>query len=144
MEKLRAAIIGSGNIGTDLLYKARRSEWIDPVWMVGIDPHSDGLARAAALGLGAAAGGVDGLLPHLPGDGIALAFDATSAYAHKENAAKLGPAGVFLVDLTPAAIGPFCIPPVNLRELIEREVVGQRLTNVNMVSCGGQATVPMV
>ena len=137
--KIKAAIIGSGNIGTDLLYKARRSEWIDPAWMVGVDPASDGLARARSLGIATTADGVDGLLPHLARDGIRIAFDATSAHAHHENARKLAPFGVVMIDLTPAAIGPYCIPPVNLAEH-----VGSRTMNVNMVSCGGQATVPMV
>lgn len=137
--KIRAAIIGSGNIGTDLLYKARRSEWIDPAWMVGVDPASDGLGRARAMGLSTTAEGVDGLLPHVARDGIRIAFDATSAHAHAENARKLAPLGVVMIDLTPAALGPYCIPPVNLAEH-----VGSKETNVNMVSCGGQATVPMV
>jgi acetaldehyde/propanal dehydrogenase len=137
--KINAAIIGSGNIGTDLLFKARRSEWIDPVWVVGIDPASDGLRRARELGVKTTSEGVDGLLPHLGDDGIRIAFDATSAYTHRENAAKLQPRGVLMIDLTPAAIGPYCIPPVNLREHL-----GTSALNVNMVSCGGQATVPIV
>jgi acetaldehyde/propanal dehydrogenase len=137
--KIKAAIVGSGNIGTDLLYKALRSEWIEPVWMVGIDPASEGLARAAQLGIKTTAGGVDGLMPHVVPDGIKLAFDATSAYVHADNARKLQGAGVRMIDLTPAAIGPYCIPPVNLAaHHASREM------NVNMVSCGGQATVPMV
>jgi acetaldehyde/propanal dehydrogenase len=139
MQKLKAAIIGSGNIGTDLLVKARRSPFIEPVWMVGIDPASDGLARARALGLKTTAEGIDGLLPHLEADGVALAFDATSARSHHVHAAALGPRGVVLVDLTPAALGPYCVPPVNLSAHL-----GQRAANVNMVSCGGQATIPMV
>jgi acetaldehyde/propanal dehydrogenase len=137
--KIKAAIVGSGNIGTDLLYKARRSAWIDPVWMVGIDPASEGLARAAALGLATTADGVDGLLPHLAEDAVGIVFDATSAKAHAQNWRKLQETGVLVIDLTPAAIGPFCIPPVNLREHLGR---GHR--NVNMVTCGGQATIPMV
>ena len=137
--KIKAAIIGSGNIGTDLLYKARRSEWIEPAWMVGVDPASDGLARAHKLGIATTAEGVDGLLPHVAKDAVRIVFDATSAHAHHENARKLAPLGVVMIDLTPAAIGPFCIPPVNLAAH-----VGSRETNVNMVSCGGQATVPMV
>ena len=137
--KIRAAILGSGNIGTDLLYKARRSEWIEPAWVAGVDPASDGLARARALGVATTAEGVDGLLPHVARDGVRIVFDATSAHAHRENARKLAPLGVVMIDLTPAAIGPYCIPPVNLSEH-----VGSRATNVNMVSCGGQATVPMV
>ncbi|RMF15688.1 MAG: acetaldehyde dehydrogenase (acetylating) [Candidatus Dadabacteria bacterium] len=138
-EKIRAAIIGSGNIGTDLLYKMKRSELIEPVWMVGIDPESDGLARAAQMGLKTTHEGVDGLVPHIEEDDIRIAFDATSAYVHAENARKVNEKGVLMIDLTPAAIGPYCIPPVNLQQL-----AGQQVMNVNMVTCGGQATVPMV
>lgn len=137
--KIKAAIIGSGNIGTDLLYKALRSDNIEPVWVVGIDPESDGLAKARELGVKTTHEGVDGLLPHVKEDNIQIAFDATSAKAHHVNAKKLGEVGVFMVDLTPAAIGPYCVPPVNLQEQ-----VGQNILNVNMVSCGGQATIPMV
>lgn len=139
MTRIRAAIIGSGNIGTDLLYKARRSTSIEPAWMVGIDPASDGLRRAGELGVKTTARGIDDLLPHLEADGVRLAFDATSAHAHHDNARKLQARGVVVIDLTPAAIGPYCVPPVNLREHI-----GTRERNVNMVSCGGQATIPMV
>ena len=88
--KINAALIGSGNIGTDLLYKALRSQWINPVWMVGIDPDSEGLARARDKGLKTTHAGVDGLLPHIEEDNIQIAFDATSAYVHADNAAKLG------------------------------------------------------
>jgi acetaldehyde/propanal dehydrogenase len=137
--RIKAAIIGSGNIGTDLLYKARRSTFIEPVWMVGIDPASDGLARARDLGLKTTADGVDGLVGAVEGDGVRIAFDATSAKAHIANADKLERRGVVMIDLTPAAIGPYCVPPVNLEEH-----VGSRARNVNMVSCGGQATIPMV
>ncbi len=137
--KIKAAIIGSGNIGTDLLYKARRSQVIDPTWMVGIDAGSDGLARARALGVQTTADGVDGLLAHLGGDGVRLVFDATSAHAHVQNWRRLAEHDVMVVDLTPAAIGPYCIPPVNLTAHLAG---GAR--NVNMVTCGGQATVPMV
>lgn len=139
MKKVRVAILGSGNIGTDLCIKARRSERLEPVWMVGVDPASDGLERARQLGLRTTAAGVEGLLPHLEADGIRIAFDATSAHAHRKNAAALEPRGVLVIDLTPAAIGPYCVPPVNLGEHL-----GKRVTNVNMVSCGGQATIPMV
>ena len=137
--KIKAAIIGSGNIGTDLLYKALRSETIEPVWVVGIDPASDGLAKARELGVKTTHEGISGLLPHIKEDNIQIAFDATSAKAHHVNAKALGDVGVFMVDLTPAAIGPYCVPPVNLKEQ-----VGNRSMNVNMVSCGGQATIPMV
>ena len=137
--KVNAALVGSGNIGTDLLYKALRSVWIRPVWMVGIDAQSEGLAMAREKGVKTTADGIDGLLPHVAADDVRIAFDATSAYVHAENARKLQSRGVVVVDLTPAAIGPYCVPPVNLTEH-----VGKREMNVNMVSCGGQATIPMV
>jgi acetaldehyde/propanal dehydrogenase len=137
--KINAAIIGSGNIGTDLLYKAKRSRLIEPLWMVGIDAASEGLRRAADMGVKTTPQGVDGLVPFLISDRIEIAFDATSAYVHRENSHKLAPHGVLLIDLTPAAVGPLCIPPVNLREHIDKNE-----RNVNMVSCGAQATVPMV
>ncbi|MGQ0619774.1 MAG: acetaldehyde dehydrogenase (acetylating) [Panacagrimonas sp.] len=139
MNKIRCALIGPGNIGTDLLYKLKRSEVLEPVWMVGIDPTSEGLARARAMGLKTTDQGVDGLLPHVTADDIRIAFDSTSAYVHADNSRKLTERGVLMIDLTPAAIGPFCIPPVNLAEQIR---LGS--TNVNMVTCGGQATIPMV
>ena len=136
---INAALIGSGNIGTDLMYKALRSHVVNPKWMVGIDPASEGLVRARDQGLKTTDEGVDGLLPHILEDGIRIAFDATSAYVHAENARKLKEYGVTVIDLTPAAIGPYCIPVVNLREH-----VGTGEPNVNMVTCGGQATIPMV
>ena len=139
MKKLKAVIIGPGNIGTDLLMKMQRSEWIEPVWMVGIDPESDGLKRAREMGIKTTADGVDGLLPHVIEDDIRIAFDATSAYVHAENSRKLNELGVIMIDLTPAAIGPFCVPPVNLRAHAQNLEM-----NVNMVTCGGQATIPMV
>ncbi len=139
MRKIRCAIIGSGNIGTDLIYKIRRSPALEPVWMAGIDPSSEGLARARALGLKVTAEGVDGLLPHVREDDIRIAFDATSAYVHAENSRKLNELGVLMIDLTPAAIGPLCVPPVNLREHARRAAM-----NVNMISCAGQATIPVV
>ena len=138
-QKIKCALIGPGNIGTDLLYKLRRSPVLDPVWMVGIDPTSEGLARARELGLKTTSDGVDGLLPHVLEDGIQIAFDATSAYVHAENSRKLNALGVMMIDLTPAAIGPYCVPPVNLKTH-----VGRKEMNVNMVTCGGQATIPMV
>lgn len=138
-EKLRAVIIGPGNIGTDLLMKMKRSDWIEPVWMVGIDPTSEGLKRAQAMGIKTCATGVDGILDHIVADDIRVAFDATSAYVHAENSRKLNDLGVVMIDLTPAAIGPFCVPPVNLAQHA-REL----RMNVNMVTCGGQATIPMV
>jgi acetaldehyde/propanal dehydrogenase len=114
MEKIKCAVIGPGNIGTDLLIKLQRSAVLEPVWMVGIDPTSDGLKRAREMSLKTTAEGVDGLLAHVKADGVQIAFDATSAYVHAENSRKLNALGVLMIDLTPAAIGPFCIPPVNL------------------------------
>jgi len=139
VKKIKCALIGPGNIGTDLLAKLQRSPVLEPVWMVGIDPESDGLKRARELGIKTTADGVDGLLPHVLADGVQIAFDATSAYVHKANSDKLNALGVLMIDLTPAAIGPFCVPPVNLIEH-----VGKGEMNVNMVTCGGQATIPMV
>ena len=137
--KLRALIIGPGNIGTDLLMKMQRSQWVEPVWMVGIEPASEGLKRAQEMGVKTCATGVDGVLDQIIADDIRVAFDATSAYAHAENSRKLNALGVIMIDLTPAAIGPFCIPPVNLADHAR-----QLEMNVNMVTCGGQATIPMV
>jgi len=139
MKKIRCALIGSGNIGTDLIYKIQRSPVLEPVWMVGIDPESEGLARAREMGLKTTAAGVDGLLPYVLDDNIQIAFDATSAYVHAENSRKLNELGVMMIDLTPAAIGPLCVPPVNLREHAEKVEM-----NVNMISCAGQATIPIV
>jgi len=137
VNKIKCALIGSGNIGTDLMYKLKRSPVLEPVWMIGIDPESEGLSRARDMGLKTTADGVDGVLPHLAADGVQIAFDATSAYVHKENSDKMNAHGVFMVDLTPAAVGPLCVPPVNLDELAET-------MNVNMISCAGQATIPIV
>lgn len=139
MKKIKCAVIGPGNIGTDLLAKLQRSPVLEPVWMVGIDPESDGLKRAREMGIKTTAEGVDGLLSHVLADGVQIAFDATSAYVHAENSRKLNALGVMMIDLTPAAIGPFCVPPVNLKQHL-----GKREMNVNMVTCGGQATIPMV
>lgn len=138
-KKIKCALIGPGNIGTDLLAKLMRSPVLEPVWMVGIDPESDGLKRAREMGIKTTAEGVDGLLPHVIADGVQITFDATSAYVHAENTRKLNALGVLMIDLTPAAIGPFCVPPVNLVDH-----VGSGEMNVNMVTCGGQATIPMV
>jgi acetaldehyde/propanal dehydrogenase len=137
--KINCALIGSGNIGTDLMYKLQRSEILNPLWMVGIDPDSDGLKKAKEAGMKITHEGVDGLLPFIKEDGVKIAFDATSAYVHGENNRKLKELGVMVIDLTPAAIGPFCVPSVNMKELLE-----QNTQNVNMVTCGGQATIPMV
>ncbi len=138
-EKVKAAIIGPGNIGTDLLIKAMRSEVIEPVWMVGVIPDSPGLARAAELGLKTTADGVDGMLDEMQADGVQICFDATSAAVHAENSEKVTARGAVMIDLTPAAIGPYCVPPVNLDE-----AMAARAMNVNMVTCGGQATIPIV
>lgn len=136
--KTKVAIIGPGNIGTDLMIKVLRvSKTLEMGAMVGIDPESDGLARAGRFGVPTTAEGVDGLIAMEGFDDIDIVFDATSAGAHKANAAKLAPYGKKLVDLTPAAIGPFVVPAVNLDEHIG-------LDNLNMVTCGGQATIPIV
>jgi acetaldehyde dehydrogenase len=134
----RIAIVGSGNIGTDLMIKAMRlSETLEVAAMVGIDARSDGLARAARLGVATTANGVDGLIAMDAFDEIRIVFDATSAGAHIANAAKLRPFGKQLIDLTPAAIGPYVIPAVNLDDHLDAP-------NINMVTCGGQATIPVV
>ena len=137
--KIKTAIIGPGNIGTDLLIKAKRSDLIDPVWMVGVLPDSPGLARAADMGLHTTADGVSGMLSSMKKDDIKICFDATSAYAHQENSRLVNEQGAVMIDLTPAAIGPFCVPPVNLAS-----AVSEKAMNVNLVSCGGQATIPLV
>ena len=137
--KIKCALIGPGNIGTDLLYKLKRSPVLEPVWMVGVDPTSEGLKRARDMGLKTTDQGIDGLVPHIKTDGIQIAFDATSAYVHAENSRKVNELGVLMIDLTPAAIGPLCVPPVNLKEHADRVEM-----NVNMISCAGQATIPIV
>ena len=139
IEKVKAAIIGPGNIGTDLLIKALRSHSIEPVWMVGVEPQSPGLERAREFGLKTTAEGVDGMLPHMREDGVKICFDATSAYVHAENSRKVIEQGAIMIDLTPAAIGPYCVPTVNLEASLS---AGAK--NVNMVTCGGQATIPLV
>ena len=138
--KLNVAIIGSGNIGTDLMIKVlRTASNLNMSVMVGIDPQSDGLARAQRMGVATTHEGVDGLINIPEFKDIGIVFDATSAGAHLINDKKLKTAkpGIRLVDLTPAAIGPYCVPVVNLEDHIEQP-------NVNMVTCGGQATIPMV
>jgi len=132
---LPVAIIGSGNIGTDLMYKLGRSDQLDLVALIGIDPESDGLARARALGYEAPANGIDWVSENP--NAVKLVFDATSAYVHVRHAKVLAELGITAVDLTPAARGPKVIPPVNLMEHLDAP-------NVNMVTCGGQATTPMV
>ncbi|MFE7420098.1 acetaldehyde dehydrogenase (acetylating) [Rhodococcus sp. NPDC057529] len=138
--KTKVAIIGSGNIGTDLMIKVlRNSDILEMGAMVGIDPNSDGLARAARLNVPTTADGVQGLIGLDTFADIDIVFDATSAGAHRANAAALAPYGKKLVDLTPAAIGPYVVPPVNLEQHLDGDV-----DNVNMVTCGGQATIPIV
>ncbi|MGO4203757.1 acetaldehyde dehydrogenase (acetylating) [Rhodococcus sp. TAF43] len=138
MSKVKVAIIGSGNIGTDLMIKVlNHSEHLEMGAMVGIDPASDGLARAASMGVPITAEGVEGLVGLPNFDEIDIVFDATSAKAHVVNDERLRPLGKRMIDLTPAAIGPFVVPAVNGDEHLDA-------TNVNMVTCGGQATIPMV
>ena len=132
------AVIGSGNIGTDLMIKIMRSDGpLTMAAMVGIDPESDGLARARRLGVATSSDGIDGLLTMPEFDGVRLVFDATSANAHRVNWNMLQNTGVRVLDLTPAALGPYCVPAVNLDEHVDEH-------NLNMVTCGGQATVPIV
>ena len=138
-QKACAAIIGPGNIGTDLLMKCLRSDWIEPVWMVGIE-DSPGIQRARDLGLQTSTDGIDGLIAGWDERPVEFVFDATSAAAHADNSQKVVERGALMIDLTPAAIGPYCIPPVNLDAVLSDEAT----RNVNMVTCGGQATIPMV
>jgi acetaldehyde dehydrogenase len=133
------AVIGSGNIGTDLLIKLLRREprVLRPVAMVGVDPSSDGLARAAGLGVWTTHEGLDALVASPLWDSVRVVFDATSAAAHHRHAEVLRAHGKVAVDLTPAAVGPYCVPVVNLDQHLDAP-------NVNMVTCGGQATIPVV
>ncbi len=131
----RCAIVGSGNIGTDLLHKLRRSETLEPGLVIGIDPASDGLATARDLGIEATHEGVDRLFERA--DEIDLVFEATSAWVHRGNAPRYRDAGLPVIDLTPARLGPLVVPTVNLGEHAGAD-------NVNLITCGGQATVPVV
>lgn len=139
-KKIKTAIIGSGNIGTDLLIKIlRKNDVLEATVMVGIDPDSDGLKRAKKLGVAVTHDGVEGLINMPEFKDIQIVFDATSANAHIKNDAllrKINP-NIKMIDLTPAAIGPYCIPVVNLDNNLQQN-------NVNMVTCGGQATIPMI
>jgi acetaldehyde dehydrogenase len=138
VSKIKVAVIGSGNIGTDLMIKVLRlSDKLEMGAMVGIDPTSDGLARAGRLKVATTAGGIDGLVKMDEFADIEIVFDATSAGAHHHNNEILQSYGKRVVDLTPAAIGPYVVPPVNLDANLGAP-------NVNMVTCGGQATIPMV
>lgn len=135
MRKVKTAIIGSGNIGTDLMYKIERSEWLENSVMIGIDPHSEGLQRAREHGLRVFDGGIEEFLaePELAD----IVFDATTAKAHLLHNQLLQEAGKKVIDLTPAAVGELVVPPVNLEQSSE-------WNNVNMITCGGQATIPIV
>ncbi|WP_413299767.1 acetaldehyde dehydrogenase (acetylating) [Bacillus sp. 1P10SD] len=135
MAKVKAAILGSGNIGTDLMYKIIKNDGnLELSLMSGIDPKSEGLLRAQGMGIRASHKGINAILED---DEIKIVFDATSAKAHLKNAEALRSKGKIAIDLTPAAVGPYLVPPVNLAEHIEAK-------NVNMISCAGQATTPLV
>ncbi|MFS0779752.1 acetaldehyde dehydrogenase (acetylating) [Neobacillus sp. 3P2-tot-E-2] len=136
MSKVKVAILGSGNIGTDLMIKLGRSQILELTAVIGIDPQSDGLRRAREMGYAGVDTGIDGFLadPTLEAD---IVFDATSAKAHLYNAKVLKEAGIKVIDMTPAAVGPYVCAAVNIDEHLEKE-------NINLITCGGQATIPMV
>jgi acetaldehyde dehydrogenase (acetylating) len=135
MSKIKVAVLGSGNIGTDLMYKLERSEVLEMTAMIGIDPESEGLARAAKLGYVTINSGLQGFMEQ---QGLAdIVFDATSAKSHIRHAKALRNAGKIALDLTPAAVGALVVPAVNLHEHLEKE-------NINLITCGGQATIPIV
>ncbi|WP_419954537.1 acetaldehyde dehydrogenase (acetylating) [Neobacillus niacini] len=136
MSKVKVAVLGSGNIGTDLMIKLGRSELLELTAVIGIDPQSDGLRRAREMGYAGVDTGIDGFLanPELKAD---IVFDATSAKAHLYNAKVLKEAGIKVIDMTPAAVGPYVCAAVNIDEHLEKD-------NINLITCGGQATIPMV
>lgn len=135
VSKVACAIVGSGNIGTDLMYKLGRSPVLELRAVVGVDPNSDGLRRARERGFDATHEGVDWLMERA--DQFGIVFEATSAWVHRQNAPRYSQAGLRAVDLTPARLGPLVVPPVNLDANLDA-------TNVNMITCGGQATTPIV
>jgi acetaldehyde dehydrogenase len=135
VKKIKAAIIGSGNIGTDLMYKLQKSEYLELTAVIGIDPESEGLRRANSSGFRVYTNGIDDLIERA--ELADIVFDATSAGAHMRHAEILKDMGKTVIDLTPAAVGPFVCPPVNLGEHMESD-------NINMITCGGQATIPII
>ena len=135
MSRVKVAVLGSGNIGTDLMMKLSRSTVLELTTVIGIDPKSDGLKRAKELGYVTIDNGIDGFMER--SELADIVFDATSAKAHIRNAKLLGEAGIKVIDLTPAAIGPIVVPPVNLLDHLDAE-------NINLITCGGQATIPIV
>ena len=135
--RTRVAVLGSGNIGTDILIKLGRSPVLEPAAMIGIDPASDGLARARALGVWTTSGGLAAFLADPVSADVPIVYDATSAAAHEQHARILAAAGKTCIDMTPSARGPYVVPPVNLGDYL-------RADDVSLVSCGGQATIPIV